>query len=272
MDVINTLRQLGIEPEPKKDQHFIVDDSILQRIANQANLSQDDTILEIGAGIGNLTQLIAHQVKKVIAVESDIRFEPMLRTLPANVEVHIENALITTSPSPKKIHYKPYNKIVSNLPYSLCEALLHKWAFFSYDKAILLIPSRFIETIKTHPVFSSFYAPTILFPVPRTSFYPEPKTESVVINLRKPPDPIESHNSALFLRQYLYTHEDQKSKNGLREGIIRYMHKVHDRTITKNEARRIIDASGIDPALLDSRPDNPDIYFAISSSLPKLLE
>jgi len=80
------------DPDITKDQFFLTDQLILDKIVDLANLKKTDVVFEIGAGTGNLTQKLAKKALRVIAFEIDKRFKPILSTLPSNVEVHIEDA------------------------------------------------------------------------------------------------------------------------------------------------------------------------------------
>jgi 16S rRNA A1518/A1519 N6-dimethyltransferase RsmA/KsgA/DIM1 with predicted DNA glycosylase/AP lyase activity len=79
---------------PKKSlgQHFLVDENILGVIGRLADLSPQDVVLEIGPGVGMLTQFLAARVSRVVAVELDTSLEPYLRDSGANVELHFGDA------------------------------------------------------------------------------------------------------------------------------------------------------------------------------------
>lgn len=79
-------------------------------------------------------------------------------------------------------------------------------------------------------------------------------------SLIKRPDPVQTKNLGLFLRQCMYQHEQQLVKNSLMEGIIKYSRLVHKKNITKNEARQMVTRKISDKNLLEKFPDNPEIY------------
>lgn len=260
MNIQGKLEKANIKPDPLKDQFFLADEGIIKRIVDFANLTKDDVVLEVGAGTGNLTREIAKRAGRVIAFEVDYRFKPFLSRLPKNVEVRYENAWNYVRLHGKFRKKKEYNKVVSNLPYSFVEPFLHNLTFLEYDKVILLVPIKFLKKIDGQDVFGSFFKTKILLNVPKTKFFPAPRTNSVVIDLVKLPDPIENKNPGLFLRQYMYQHEGQLVKNSLMEGIIKYARLVHSKKVTKNEARKIIAGSGIPRELIERRPNSPEIY------------
>lgn len=245
---------------PLKDQFFLKNLGIIKEMVGFADLTRDDVVLEIGAGTGNITKELAEKAGKVITFEIDRQFEPFLAKLPKNVEIYYKSASSFIRCKGKKPQKKIYNKIVGNPPYSICELLLHNLTFLDYDKVILLFPLKLAYTVKTHPVFSSFFKIEQKLVVEKENFYPVPRTNSVVIDLLKLPDPLIGKNLEIFLRQYLYQHEKQKTKNSLVEGLIEFAKYVIHTKLTKNEARDLIKKSGIDESLLEKSPNNAQIY------------
>lgn len=258
------MKSTKIIPDVFKDQFFLQDEEIIEKIIKSANLNKNDTVLEVGAGTGNLTREIAKYAGRVISFEIDDRFKLFLKDLPKNVDIRHENAWNYVQLHGKWRKKKEYNKVVSNLPYSFLEQFLHNLTFLDYDKVILLIPKKFLSKIDGHDVFGSFFKTKILFDVPKEKFYPIPKTNSVVIDLIKLPDPVETKNRGLFLRQYMYQHEGQLVKNSLMEGIIKYEKLVNKERVTKNEARNIISKAKITEKLLEKHPNSPEIYKEVS--------
>ncbi len=264
--MINTkkiLKKHNIKPNPMKDQFFLGNSATIKKIVDLAELNKNDVVLEVGAGTGNLTREIAKQANMVITFEIDKRFKPILNQLPNNVEVHYEDAWNYVQLHGKFKKKKEYNKVVSSPPYSFLEPLLHNLTFLIYDKVILIVPIRFIDTIKTNPIFSSFFRPETKFTVNKDKFYPQPDTLSAVIDLKKLPDPVKNRNLSLFLRQYIYQHEKQLIKNSLMEGLIKYQRKVKNKRLTKNQSRDIISKTDLPNKYLESRPNNADIYFLV---------
>lgn len=260
MNIKRQLEKIEVKPDPLKDQFFLTDEKIIKKIVEFANLNKNDVVLEVGAGTGNLTQGIAKRAGKVISFEIDERFKPFLNKLPKNVEVHYENAWDYVQLHGKFKKKKEYNKVVSSPPYSFIEPFLHNLTFLIYDKVILLVPLRFLKKTAKWGVFGSFFKAKVLLEVPKEKFYPVPRTNSIVIDLIKLPDPIETKNLGLFLRQHMYQHEGQLVKNSLMEGIIKYAKLAHSKKMTKNEARRTVQEGEINKNLLEIHPNTPEIY------------
>jgi 16S rRNA (adenine1518-N6/adenine1519-N6)-dimethyltransferase len=267
LKVADLLSAHGIKPDPIKDQFFLADNEVIKQIAKSADLNRNDTVLEVGAGIGNLTAEIAKHAGRVIAFEIDTRFRPFLDKLPANVEVRYENAWDYVQIHGKYRKRKEYNKVVANLPYSFVEPLMHNLTFLDYDKAILMVPEKMLMTTEKNGVFDSFFYMKVLLRVPKEKLFPVPKTNSVIIDLIRLPDPIESKNRGLFLRQYLYQHEQQKVKNSLVEGLVAYHRRALNDKLTKNGARKLIASVGIDRSLLEREPDSLEIYELVEKRL-----
>lgn len=254
------LKKYKLIPNPLKDQFFLTDERVIKKIVDSADLTKADVVLEIGAGTGNLTGELAKKTGKVIAFEIDPRFKSFLSKLPKNVDLHFESAWDFVQMHGKARKKKEYNKVVSNLPYSFIEPFLHNLTFIDYDKVIILIPAKTAKMIAQNGVFGSFFDPKVLLKVPKEKFYPTPKTDSVLIDLIKLPDPIETKNPGRFLRQYMYQHEDQLVRNSLMEGLIKYERLINEKPMTKNEARKIIADKDIDDRLLEQHPNNSEVY------------
>lgn len=263
------LKKYNINPNPMKDQFFLDDLGTVNKLVHLAQLTQEDVVLEIGAGTGNLTGEIAKKAGKVITFEIDKRFKPILDQMPDNVEVYYKDAWNFVQLHGKFKKKKEYNKVIASPPYSFLEPLLHNLTFLIYDKVILLVPIKFVDSIKTSPIFSSFFKPEILFEVSKSKFYPQPNTLSVIINLKKLPDPIKNKDLGLFLRQYIYQHEKQLVKNSLMEGLIKYNQRTNNKTITKNQARGLISKTDLPNKYLENKPNSAEIYFLVEKEFNK---
>jgi 16S rRNA (adenine1518-N6/adenine1519-N6)-dimethyltransferase len=263
-DIKKKLKETGITPDPMKDQFFLVNDRIIEKTIDLAEVNEDDVVLEIGAGVGNLTRQLAKKAGKVIAVEIDESFRPFLDDLADNVEVHYQDAHKYVSQGGKVRKKKQFNKIVSNIPYNLAEWLLHNLAFVIYDKAVLMVPKKFVHKIERNPIFASFYKIGTTIEVDKKNFYPQPRTNSMITDLLRLPDPLKTRDLGLYLRQYIYQKEGWKVNNSLREGLITYTRWIFKKKLTKNQAREIILSAGISENLLSKTPDSAEVYREIT--------
>jgi 16S rRNA (adenine1518-N6/adenine1519-N6)-dimethyltransferase len=229
----------------KLDQHFVVDKDVLSRIIELADIKEDEKVLEIGSGTGNLTVLLAEFAKKVYAVEIDADLMPELEDRVAemlNVELILGNAL--------EVEWPEFDKMVSNIPYSLSEPLIQKLIFCDFKKAVLLVPKRFSTILmgkmptKLSLIAQLFFDIKGDIEVYPDSFSPPPSVGSKVIIISpRLPEGLSESIFYEFLRQ-----KDKIAKNALREAIIRGFEK-ESRKMTKNEARLAIKSLKMDNSL-----------------------
>lgn len=184
----------GIRLKSKWGQNFLVDENILHKIVAAAELSGEDTVLEVGPGIGTLTRELAQRASKVVALEIDRRLVPVLAETLAgldNVELINMDAL--------KADYSRFKgaKLVANLPYNVATPLIFRW-LKEYDgtfsQMVMMLQKEVAERIVAQPstpeygslsVVCQFMAETeLLFTVPRTVFFPRPEVSSAVVRLR----------------------------------------------------------------------------------------
>lgn len=251
---LEILKKYKITPNPAVDQHFMVDEMVLKKIVSAAKIKRTDVVLEIGAGIGNLTILLAEKAKKVYAVEKDATLYSALKSETngfSNIEIITADAL--------QIKLPRFDKLVSNLPYQICEAFLQKLFFLDFKSALLCVPASFAGKLRAkegEPDFSklsiiaqAFFDMEIIEAVAKPGFYPEPRTESVLIKLHPKRHPVFSD----YFLQEVFRQRDRKLKNALREALIFASKNSGKEFCTKRAARAIIGSWKISSALLDKR-------------------
>lgn len=204
------LRKFGFRLSRDLGQNFLVDDNILQKILTASDLGPNDTILEIGAGIGTLTEALAKKVAKVISVEIDHRLIPILsQTLSGRENVKIVYAdALDLDAGQLAFDGTSATKMVSNLPYSVAAPVILK-CFIEQEnisEMVVMIQTEIAERILADPGNKNYGAFTVklryfcraekLMAVSRHSFLPEPNINSMVIKLtrwEKPPVAIDRH-------------------------------------------------------------------------------
>jgi 16S rRNA (adenine1518-N6/adenine1519-N6)-dimethyltransferase len=221
----------------KLDQHFVTDGDILSRIAELAQIQEGEIVLEIGAGTGNLTKLLAETARKVYSIEIDADLMPELEqevSESPNVELILGNAL--------EMEWPKFDKMVSNIPYSISEPLVQRLIFCDFKKAVLLVSKRFstillgAKTTKLSIISQAFFDISADIEVYPDSFSPPPAVGSKIIVLSpKEPKGLSEIIFWEFLRQ-----KDKIAKNALRESIIRGFDK-EGKVATKKEARKAIE-------------------------------
>lgn len=201
----------------KLGQHFLTDKKILEREVEYAELSKNDIVLEIGAGDGRLTELLAEKAK-VIAIEKDRRLIEILKKKNLrNVKIIQADAL--------KIDFPKFNKIVSNLPYQISSPITFKFFEYKWDLAILTYQKEFGERFIAKPgeknysrltVAVNYYCkPEILEKVPKEKFYPKPKIDSVIVKLTPKKPEFGTDDFFWELVKSLFQHKKKLIKNAL---------------------------------------------------------
>ncbi|HZX50079.1 MAG TPA: 16S rRNA (adenine(1518)-N(6)/adenine(1519)-N(6))-dimethyltransferase RsmA [Candidatus Paceibacterota bacterium] len=183
------LQKHTIKPSRGLGQNFLVEDHIVQKMVVAASIQPQDTVLEVGPGIGTLTQELAKHAKKVVAVEKDAKMVEILKGTLAefkNVEVIHGDALKTQVP-------KQTYKVVANLPYYISAPTIRKFleAENRPQSITLIIQKEVAQRICAKPpdmsilaVSVQFYAtPKIISYIKKTSFWPQPHVDSAIIHI-----------------------------------------------------------------------------------------
>jgi len=238
----NLLRRYRIFPKKRLGQHFAVDNSLLQSLIAHADVSQGDTVLEVGAGLGFLTRLLSSRYRKVIAVEVDAKLVAVLHAQLSklqNVELIQGDILTTNIPS--------FNKVVSTPPYSISSHLLFWLLEKPFELAVLAFQEEFARRL-TAAVGSRDYSrltvaiyyhadAELLDHVPKSSFYPPPDVDSIIVRLKPKPVPFKVKDEKAFfeLVQSVFTQRNKKLRNAVLPFLIK-------KGLRKEDAQRFADS------------------------------
>jgi len=213
------------------DQHFLIDADYLNRIVTSADLGPEDVVLEIGAGVGNLTEKLARKAKKVIAIELDPNLVRVLHDRfdkVENIEIIAGDAL--------KVEFPEFDKVVSNLPYSISSEITFKLLRHKFKLGILMYQYEFAARMVSLPnckdysrltVDTCYFADaSILMKVPKSAFQPVPEVDSAVIKLVPRPSPFEVKDQTFFMDFVAAVFSQRRKK--LRNAILNtnYMLKI----------------------------------------------
>jgi 16S rRNA (adenine1518-N6/adenine1519-N6)-dimethyltransferase len=193
---LRRLRAFGIRPNRELGQNFLIDDNILRVIGAAAELDAGDVVLEVGGGLGVVSEFLAPQVAHVHVVEVDRSLEAPLRdALDAfeNATLHLGDAVrldfATLEPTP--------NKVVANLPYGVAATVLLKSVaeLPHAELWVAMVQREVADRLAAAPGGKSYGATSVLAQlaadvrflrkVPRTVFHPEPNVESALVVLRR---------------------------------------------------------------------------------------
>jgi len=180
-------------------QNFLIDQNILDNIVDGAQILKDDYVIEVGPGIGSLTQNIAERAESVVAIEIDRNLIPILKeTLKEYPNVEVVNADVLKLDLHKLIAEKCEGKkvkVIANLPYYVTTPIIMKFLEekVPVQSLTIMIQKEVADRMQAKPgtkdygslsIAVQYYCdPKILFKVPPTVFIPQPKVESTVITL-----------------------------------------------------------------------------------------
>ena len=259
MDVRSVLGEWDIQPSKGLGQNFLVSPAVLDKIVAAAELTRDDIVLEVGAGLGTLTERLARYAGHVIAVELDQRLMPVLHSAMADVEnvtliqgdilaldpAELISAASTSTPSPD-VQYK----VVANLPYYITSAVLRHLleARLKPQRMVITVQREVAERIVAKPGQMSLLAVSVqfygrarrLFRIQPGSFYPSPSVESAVVQIdlhAAPPVPVEAADAFFRVVRAGFAQRRKQLRNTLAAGLRR----------SPAEIEATLTAVGVDP-------------------------
>ena len=231
------LSQHGFHFSKAKGQNFLISRWVPEQIAEYSGVDQNTGVLEIGPGIGPLTQQLALRAGKVCAVELDRRLEPILKLTVGefpNLQIIWDDVLKQDIPALVKEKFPGLRPAAcANLPYyitsPILSALLEAECF---DTVTVMVQKEVAQRIAAKPgsadysaftVFCQYYAqPELLFDVPAHCFLPQPKVTSAVVSLHvRKEKPWEIADRDIFFRtvRASFAMRRKKLANGLASGF-----------------------------------------------------
>jgi len=192
MDVKNILIERGIRATRSLGQYFLIDDRVPSRMVEYAGVERSDVVLEIGAGVGSVTEKLERKAKKVYAMEKDRELCELLRERYSNEESITE----VIEGDFMKIELPDFDKVVASIPFSLSSAITYKLLLHEagFGLAVLLYQKEFAQKMTAKPgskrygrlsVISQALAEIeILEIVHRDAFYPQPPVKTAIVRLK----------------------------------------------------------------------------------------
>ena len=179
----------------KLDQHFLINEEIAREIVSFLDVKDDETVLEIGSGNGILSKYI----KKATLIEID---KDLCEELKNKFQNHI---VINKNILRLKLNY---DKIIGNIPYSICESLINKLMNSNFKLCILTVPEKFLAKGLLSVITTYLLEIKTLMKIDKKEFYPMPKVNSKIIKIKK-----KELNSEEKLIKKIYMQSDKKLKN-----------------------------------------------------------
>ncbi len=226
------LRRYGIRPSKRLGQHFMLAPGALSKVVEAADLSGDETVLEIGAGVGALTMSLAQAAKRVIAVEIDARLMPALNEVVGDLPgVLVIQGNILEQDLEALVGDGPYC-VVANIPYNITSMLIRRLleAPQSPERLVLTVQREVAERIVATPGQMSlmalsvqlYGAARIMARIPAGSFFPQPKVDSAVLRVDLHAEALISFESIpIFFRlaRFGFQQKRKQLRNALSSGL-----------------------------------------------------
>ncbi|MCB9757716.1 MAG: ribosomal RNA small subunit methyltransferase A [Candidatus Omnitrophica bacterium] len=216
-----------LAPRKHLGQNFLVDPKAQQRILAACQLQADEEVIEIGPGLGHLTELILPFVKKIYAIEKDPRFcEQLTKKFPAEkftvFDADVLKFDFTTLP--------PGLKVIGNLPYYISTPIIEKLIGYQnlFPQCFFTVQQEFAQRLAAKPnhknygslsCFVQYYADIeILFKLPPSSFKPAPKVTSCFmrLNFRPPPFKVNNEDKLFTLIRTAFGQRRKRISNSLK--------------------------------------------------------
>ena len=239
------LQENGIILNKNLGQNYLIDNFKRKKIIEYAKLTEEDTVLEIGPGIGTLTIELAKKAGKVIAIEQDTAIFNILKKRLEKEK--IDNVELINGDA-VKVDFPEFNKIVSNLPYQISSPISFKFLEHDFDLAILMYQKEFADRMngkvgtKQYSRLSAmlYFKANIKFltKVSPESFIPSPKVDSSVVELKPKESKIADDDFKIYSKvvKALFQHRNKKARNALIDSrhIIGFKDKKELKSILNN--------------------------------------
>lgn len=233
-NTISILQKYGFRFQKKYGQNFLIDPSVLERIVDAAQIGEKDCVLEIGPGIGTMTQYLAERAREVVAVEIDRALIPILNeTLSAYPNVTVLNEDILKVDVEQLVRERNGGnpvKVVANLPYYITTpiimSLLEKRV--PVESITVMVQKEVAERMQVGPGTKEYGAlslavqyytrPKIVANVPPNCFIPRPNVGSAVIRLTRyetPPVQVQDEGKLFDLIRASFNQRRKTLANGL---------------------------------------------------------
>lgn len=252
------LKQYGFSFKKSLGQNFITDRNILQQIVEAADLSPEVGVIEVGPGIGALTEQLAKQAGQVLALEIDQRLLPVLsETLKeySNVKVVHQDVLKANLMQLVQEHLAGYERlsVVANLPYYITTAILMHLleAKLKLEHIVVMLQKEVADRLAAQPgtkdygslsIAVQYYAvATVERIVPKTVFVPQPNVDSAVIKLSLRPKPLVQVQDEAYFFQIVRASFAQRRKT-----LLNNLQSFLGSDIEKSKLQNILDEISID--------------------------
>ncbi len=240
-------------------QNFLIDQHVLSKIINTPDISKDDFVIEIGPGIGSLTQMLAEKAGKVLAIEIDNNLIPILKdTLKEYENVEIINDDILKIDLNKIINNSCFKniKIVANLPYYITTPIIMHIleSKCKIDSITVMVQKEVAERMQASPGEKNYGAitlailyysePYLVANVPKNCFIPRPNVNSAVIHFKIRKDPLVNVSDEKLMFKIIKYGFGQRRKT-----LLNCIFNMPEFNFDKEEIEKILISCGFDPKI-----------------------
>ncbi len=243
------LKRFGLRADKSLGQNFLQDESALEKIALAADIQAEDTVLEIGPGLGSLTRYLAVSARQVTAIELDMELLPPLKaTLAPYKNVRVVHGDILKTPISQLINTPDY-LVVANIPYYITSAVIRHLLESEVKprRVVLTIQKEVAERICASAGDLSLLAlsvqvygkPSIAANIPARAFHPAPKVDSAILRIDIYKEPLVPQETLKTFFKFTKAGFGQKRKtlrNSLASGL----------QISTKESEALLASCGID--------------------------
>lgn len=255
------LNQYNLRANKRLGQNFLINQDIVEQIIEKSQITKEDTVLEIGPGLGTLTKALAKASKQVIAIELDENMVNILNGRPIGDNIKVIHADILSTDLNEILKDCDSVKVVANLPYYITTPIIMKLLEGRYDiKSITIMVQKEVgRRLCAKPgnkeygaitISVNYYSdPSVVIDVPKDNFLPAPEVDSCVVKLdirEKPPVDLIDENLFFELIKNAFCQRRKTILNSLASG-----------NRTKEELKNILEKLSIDEKL---RAENLSIY------------
>lgn len=245
---LSVLNSLGIRATKSKGQNFLVKPSVINKIIEIATIVESDKIIEIGGGVGILTEALVNTGANVTVIEKEAKLAEYLRETYSTIKVIAGDAL--------KEEWPAHNKVIANLPYSISSQVLAKIVHHTTNTAVIMVQKEVADRMLAQPGERNYSRISVLcqlhttvkklFNVGPNAFFPRPKVTSSVVEL---------------------TIHDKHTTNEHHEieELVRSLFTLRRRTL-RSVLRSYLKKKDIDSAIWEESPQNDKRVFELDIS------
>ena len=215
------LARYGISPARSRGQNFLLDEAVADREVASLGIEPVDVVLEVGPGLGVLTQRVIPLASRTICIELDAG-------VAACVQERFGDSVELIHGDALEVQLPRFDRFISNIPYSISSPLIFRILEQDFKRAVIMVQREFAERMAARPgsddysrlTVSTYYRARcqLLERVPRSKFWPQPEVDSTVVRLDPRPPPFQVENERFFLHlvSVLFQHRRKKIGTTLR--------------------------------------------------------